>query len=180
MDVSLFKFKDTLNRKYFIFSFLLLSCLSVTIHYLILFLFNSLEMGINYLIIKSFLALIYLALFMPFIIGRFKDAGVSPWWILIFWLATIFGLRNLILAQELWGIELNPFSIPMLVIDISSFILILVLLFKPGNHDKDKKIFKLLITDATYFSQRIETLYKYSTINILTILRRIFYYIQGA
>jgi uncharacterized membrane protein YhaH (DUF805 family) len=76
---------------------------------------------------------------MPFIIGRFKDAGVSPWWVLILWLATIFGLRNLILAQELWGIELNPFSIPMLVIDISSFILILVLLFKPGNHDKDKK-----------------------------------------
>ncbi len=139
MDVNLLIFKDTHNRKHFIFSFLLLSCLIVTIHYLILYLLNPLVVGIDYLIIKSFLALVYLALFMPFIIGRFKDAGISPWWVLILWLATIFGLRNLILAQELWGIEINPFSIPMLVIDISSFILILVLLFKPGNHDKDKK-----------------------------------------
>ena len=148
MDKNIFRFKGTLNRKYFIISLLIYFGVIVTIHYLTSYLLKSFEFsGINYFIVKSFLALVYLAIFTPFIVARLRDAALSPWWALILFVATIFDLRNFVLAQELWGVEVNPFLIPIIIITISSFVLYLVLLFKPGRYTRANTHGKFLDTE---------------------------------
>jgi hypothetical protein len=57
----------------------------------------------------------------------------------VFWLAAIFDLRNIVLLEEYWGIKIATDSAFIVSIYVGSLILFLVLLFKPGSHNKSLK-----------------------------------------
>lgn len=109
---------------------------AMAVHYVLQYIYALLGINdITYLSMKCALSFMYLAAFMPFCIKRMNDIQMSKWWVAVFWLEAIFSLRNIVLVEMVWGIQINPFSWPLAILALGSLVLGLVLIFKPGTHN---------------------------------------------
>ena len=137
MRDRIFNFQKTINRRGFVLIVLGLGAFSVLNHYVLHYYFVVQKIGIsNYLITKTILSLFYITILSPFIIYRLNDIGITKWWILVFWLITIFETRNLILIQEIWGVYIEPISTPLIALNIGALCILTVLLLKRGRYNK--------------------------------------------
>ena len=87
---------------------------------------------VTYLVSKSGLQFALLAALTPFAIFRLRDIQATWLWVVFFWLDALFGIRNVLLVQELYGIKIDPLSVPVGLASLTAFVLLVVLLVKPG------------------------------------------------
>ena len=87
---------------------------------------------VTYLIAKSALQLVLLALFTPVIVMRLHDIGATWLWVAFFWLQALFGIRNVLLMQELYSIKIELVSVPIGLASLATLVLLVILLVKPG------------------------------------------------
>ena len=134
-----------IGRKEFFLANLFLVFIAVSVHYLIRYTISIQEIGlIKYAVLKNALSVIYLALLMPFVLGRLRDISASAWWSLLFWASLPIRELNILLAQEMMGVQINFAALPIAwdialkiswLVVICAAILSLVLLFKPSSHN---------------------------------------------
>ena len=144
--MEIFNYSGTLNRKGYFIALLTFSILYISIHYLFNYIIPPSELGIiKYGIIKNIMAISYLILLMPFIIKRSRDIRISLYWSILFWLALPLTNMNILLFQEITGIQFNFVSLStgydilfnMLgLFSSGAVILYFVLLFKKSSHNK--------------------------------------------
>ena len=134
-----FSMQVRLNRSGFLFSYVALAVLSFCFFYLNKWLLT--EYGIDgrtYLINKSIFGIILLVVWTPFVVKRLHDIGVSGWWVLVLYAANPFELRNILLVQMLSGLEIDAFSVPMMVLEALLLLFLLGLFFVPGKKGENK------------------------------------------
>jgi uncharacterized membrane protein YhaH (DUF805 family) len=77
-------------------------------------------------------------MWLPFIVRRLHDIGLSGWWALLVLAANPFELKNIWLMQVMFGIEIELFSVPMMLLEAALLLFALVLFFWPGNKGTNK------------------------------------------
>jgi len=138
---KIFTFEGRLGRKGFFYSFLAVTVSALLLPYLVIV--NTLPediSGIMYLSIKSGMSFFHLAILTPFIVRRLHDFGVSGWFSIVFWIGTLFGIRNVILLNELWGLDIDIFSAPVIIIEVTLLLLILALFLVPSKESNTVKL----------------------------------------
>lgn len=135
-----FSFRGALGRLGFFYAWLAIALFAVFVH--LAFVVNIIPSGsdgTSYLLVKSCLGFLYLALLTPFIVRRLHDLGASGWFGVVFWVSGVFGVRNVMLMDALWGIKINIFSASAVVMDIMLGLLIIILFVIPGSSNKSLK-----------------------------------------
>lgn len=125
-----------INRRGFLIACVAIYLMMIATHYLLLWIMQLLdETGILFVELNSILSFIYLAVFIFFVVRRLNDINATVWWSLIFCIRALFSLRNIVLADYLWNIKIDPFATPLVILNAASLILFLVLLFKASSHN---------------------------------------------
>ena len=139
MSENLFTFNGTLNRKDFFITIIILIGIWQVIHFIEINILIDSSMTMTTLesmIYKNIFSLLWLISFMPFAIRRLRDANMTPWWLLFWWVNEFLDDSNVIYVQEIWSFRLepfDPFSMRM-VVSLICYILLVLLLFKKGNN----------------------------------------------
>lgn len=129
-------YTKNISRFGFLVAIVGLSVVGFAVHHFLILVWPSLGASdVDFVITKSVLAFVYMTVLTPFVLRRLNDIGTSSWWVIVFWMEAVFSLRNIVLVDVLWDIQVNPFSWPLVILNVSSLILFIVLLFSPSCHE---------------------------------------------
>lgn len=130
----LFSLHGRMNRMRFFLLSLFYSSAIIIVYYLLSIILLE-DIGIeSYFKLKLLLGIVYLVVFTPIIVQQFHDINLSGYWVLWFWIAYPFSLRNIIVSSELWGlgIDVNSFWFLILILGVIEIILLFILFLKSG------------------------------------------------
>jgi len=86
------------------------------------------------LLFKGVFQVLGVALITPLLIKRFHDLNTAWYWVLMFWLVLPFSLELSALLNKILGFMFfNPFSAPVILLELAGAFALLVLVFKQGN-----------------------------------------------
>lgn len=132
------KIDQPINRLHFLYAFLCmlgLGCMLFLIRNNYLFVEGD-NSYFRYILICNFITIL---VFTPFVIRRLLDIGLSKYLFIFFWLGVLADVPGILFLKTEFNIEINPFNPIILLIEITVFILLLILLFKRGNQYSPNK-----------------------------------------
>jgi uncharacterized membrane protein YhaH (DUF805 family) len=128
--------RGKLNRRGFFFACISIYIIMVATYYLLFWIMQNFhQTGLQFIEVNSIFLFIYFVIFILIVVRRLNDINATIWWSLIFCADALFSLRNIVIADVKWGIHIDPFSMPIVLLNTASLILFIVLLFKPSSHN---------------------------------------------
>ena len=138
-----FTLHGSITRKQFLFIFVAFTLFSLIISYAFTYYVQTTEIQTipqlnKYLAAKSIIALVLTLIWVPAVVKRLHDIGISGVWAVLLLPPLILDFRNIILFKEITNIE---FTIPISVLYTEmaiTLIFIVALFFTPSNYYSSK------------------------------------------
>ena len=85
--------------------------------------------------IKLIIDFVALASFTPIMLRRLHDINLPGYILILFWISVPFNIRNLVYFSNNFNIQLDPFSVPVMVLDFMIlFILVMCIFYRSYSH----------------------------------------------
>jgi len=124
---NIFSLSGRASRQEYLLIFIALAIFWVGLGYLMINVFHFSSINPYFFEIRLLLDLLCISTFTPVMIKRLHDINLPSYLVIFYWVSAVLNIRNTIYFQEEFNFIVEPFSTPMIVLDIAVVIIVIML-----------------------------------------------------